>query len=112
MYSSVAAVEAMVVDVIDGFFTGAVKEQLFVVCMIVLHLQLFLQQLVALPQRRILDPFNLPTKSKHNRPFIPLFVLTHPHRPSAAICSFLPKRGLLFFHVVKNWLMLRAQYNH
>lgn len=58
--SCVAAVEASGVDEVDGVVSGAVEELPFVVGVLVLHLQLFLHQLVALPQRRVLDPFNLP----------------------------------------------------
>lgn len=60
MCSCVAAVEALFVDEIDGGGSSAVEKSPFVVCVFVLHLQLFLHQLVAVPQCRILDPFNLP----------------------------------------------------
>lgn len=59
MFSCVAAVEASMVDEVDGIGSSAVEELPFVVCVFVLHLQLFLHQLVALPQCHILDPFNL-----------------------------------------------------
>ena len=65
MCSCVAAVEASVVDEIDGGGCCAVEEVLLVVFMVVLLLQLFLHQLVALPQRRVLDSFNLPTQLQH-----------------------------------------------
>lgn len=59
MCSCVAAVEALIVDEIDGFGPGAVEESPFIVRAFVLCLQLFLHQLIALPQCRILDPVNL-----------------------------------------------------
>jgi len=64
--SCVAAVEAFIVDEINRGGTGAVKQQLLIVLVLVLLLHLFLQELVALPQRGVLDPFDLPTQLKHN----------------------------------------------
>lgn len=61
MSSCIAPVEAFRVDQVDGFGSGAVIQQLFIVGVFVPHIHLFLQELVALPQRRILDPFDLPT---------------------------------------------------
>lgn len=61
MHSRVAPVEALRVDEVDGVGPGAVIQQLFIVGVLVLYLHLLLQELVALPQRRILDPLDLPT---------------------------------------------------
>lgn len=70
MCSCVAAVEALFVDEINGGGSGAVEQHPLVVCVFVLHLHLFLHQLVALPQCRVLDSFNLPTQLQH---------MTHSH---------------------------------
>lgn len=59
-----AAVEASAVDVVDRFGISAVEELLFVVVVFVLRLQLLLHQLVALPQRRVLDALNLPVRQQ------------------------------------------------
>jgi hypothetical protein len=50
MCSSVAAIEAMVVDLGDGVGTGAMEQQFLVVCVLVLLLQEFLSYLVVFPQ--------------------------------------------------------------
>lgn len=59
MLPRVAPVEALVVDEVDGRGTGAVEQQLLVLLVFVLQLHLILQELVALPERRILDPLDL-----------------------------------------------------
>lgn len=61
IFSCVAAVEALFVDQMDGGVSGAVKQKQFIVCVFILHLHLFLHDLVVLPQWRILDSFDLPT---------------------------------------------------
>lgn len=65
MRSCVAAVEALFVDEIDGVGAGAVEKYPLVVLVIVLHLQLLLLQLVALPLCLVLDTFDLPTQRRH-----------------------------------------------
>lgn len=65
MSSCEAAVEASAVYVVDGFGVGAVEELPFVVAVFVLQLQLLLHQLVALPQRCVLDTLNLPVRQQH-----------------------------------------------
>lgn len=61
--SSVTAVEAVFVDEVDGGGSGSVEELLFVVAVSVLLLHALLQHLVVLPQRHVLDPFNLRDKT-------------------------------------------------
>ncbi len=61
MCSCVAAVEALLVDQADGVRSSAVEKSPLVVFVLVLRLHLLLHQLVALPQSRVLDPFNLQT---------------------------------------------------
>ena len=59
MFSCVAAVEALRVDDHGGAAAGAVKQQPFIVRVLVLGLHVFLQDLIAPPQRRVLDPLDL-----------------------------------------------------
>lgn len=59
MLPCVAPVEALLVDQVDGRGGSAVEQQLLVLLVFVLHLHLSLQQLVALPERRVLDTLDL-----------------------------------------------------
>lgn len=63
--SGEAAVEASVVNVVQRLGVSAVEELPLVVVVLVLGLQLLLHQLVALPQRRVLDALDLPGRQQH-----------------------------------------------
>lgn len=60
-----AAVEPSTVYVVDRVGICAVEELPFVGVVFVLKLQLLLHQLVALPQRWVLDALNLPVRQQH-----------------------------------------------